>query len=202
MFALCPTCNQPVSGSDDGYRVAIEPTWRRRLFIHAECEYDGDTAEESAGTTGVSNPESEAVMAQKVQVLLEDDLDGGEATETIAFGLDGTNYEIDLSDENAAALRDAFARYVGAARRAGRSGGRTIPGARSGSLRTTSGPDPKEVRVWASENGINVPDRGRLPKDIIEQFENRNATPTKATTKVKADKGTDKKAKAEAEPQP
>ena len=58
-------------------------------------------------------------MAQKVHITLEDDLDGGEATETVSFGLDGRTYEIDLNDKNAAALRDALARYVAAARRSG-----------------------------------------------------------------------------------
>ena len=62
-------------------------------------------------------------MAQKVQVLLVDDLDGGEASETVSFALDGTSYEIDLSGKNADELRDVFAKYVGVARKAGRSGG-------------------------------------------------------------------------------
>ena len=59
-------------------------------------------------------------MAQKVQVLLVDDLDGGEASETVSFALDGNNYEIDLSGKNATELRDSFAKYVGAARKVGR----------------------------------------------------------------------------------
>ena len=71
-----------------------------------------------------------ARMAQKVQVLLVDDLDGGEATETVSFALDGTSYEIDLSGKNAEELRDAFAKYVGAARKAGRSG--SAPDGRGG----------------------------------------------------------------------
>jgi len=60
-------------------------------------------------------------VAQKVQVILVDDLDGGEAVETIKFGLDGKNFEIDLSEDNAKALRDAFAPYVGVARGLGRA---------------------------------------------------------------------------------
>ena len=62
-------------------------------------------------------------MAQKVQVLLVDDLDGGEASETVSFALDGTSYEIDLSGKNATSCATSFAKYVGAARKAGRSGG-------------------------------------------------------------------------------
>ena len=60
-------------------------------------------------------------MAQKVQVLLVDDLDGGEASETVSFALDGSSYEIDLSGKNAEEMRDALAKYVGAARKAGRT---------------------------------------------------------------------------------
>ena len=56
-------------------------------------------------------------MAQKVHIVLEDDLDGSDATQTVTFGLDGTSYEIDLNDKNAGALRDALATYVGHARK-------------------------------------------------------------------------------------
>ena len=66
-------------------------------------------------------------MAQKIQILLIDDLDGSEAEGTVRFGLDGTDYEIDLNGEHARALRDALARYVHAARRAG--GGARRPAA-------------------------------------------------------------------------
>ena len=70
-------------------------------------------------------------MAQKVQIILEDDLDGGEASETVSFGLDGTNYEIDLNEENATALREAFAAYVGHARK--------VTGARRGAKKSPAG---------------------------------------------------------------
>ena len=48
-------------------------------------------------------------MAQRVQIILEDDYDGGTAVETVSFALDGAEYEIDLSAKNAAGLRDALA---------------------------------------------------------------------------------------------
>ena len=60
-------------------------------------------------------------MAQKVNIVLVDDLDGSEATESVSFGLDGTSYEIDLNDKNATALRDALSGYVGHARKVGSS---------------------------------------------------------------------------------
>lgn len=58
-------------------------------------------------------------MAQRVHVVLEDDMDGGPADETVHFGLDGSAYEIDLSSGRAEQLRAAVAPFVTAARRAG-----------------------------------------------------------------------------------
>ena len=70
-------------------------------------------------------------MAQKVQTLFVDDIDGSDADGTVRFGLDGTDYEIDLNSEHAQALRDALARYISAARRVGGApGGRRAAGAR------------------------------------------------------------------------
>ena len=106
-------------------------------------------------------------MAQKIQVLLVDDLDGGEAEGTVRFGLDGVDYEIDLSAEHAEALRRALAPFIDAARRgpgAGRQQGRR--GQRAGA----SGPDTTEVREWARAQGIEVKDRGRVPADLIVRF--------------------------------
>jgi nucleoid-associated protein Lsr2 len=107
-------------------------------------------------------------MAQKVQTLFIDDLDGSEAEGTVRFGLDGTEYEIDLSAEHAQALRDALARYVGAARRVGGSARR--PG-RAGRRRPAGGPNPVEVREWAKEQGIEVKDRGRVPAELLVKFQ-------------------------------
>jgi len=106
-------------------------------------------------------------MAQKVQIILEDDLDGGEADETVSFALDGTSYEIDLNEDNATKLREALATYVGHARKVTGSRGR----GRAKSASSTSGPSPKEVREWARENGHDVPDRGRIPADVREAFD-------------------------------
>jgi nucleoid-associated protein Lsr2 len=103
-------------------------------------------------------------MAQKVHITLEDDLDGGDAAETVAFGLDGRTYEIDLNAKNAKALRDALAKYVAAARRAG---GRSS----SAKRRTQVGTSAREIRDWARSNGQKVPDRGRIPSGVREAFE-------------------------------
>ena len=105
-------------------------------------------------------------MAQKVHIVLEDDLDGSDATQTVSFGLDGTSYEIDLHDKNAGALRDALAGYVGHARKVG--------GARRGrraSAATSNGHSAREIRDWARSNGHKVPERGRIPGEVREAFE-------------------------------
>lgn len=106
-------------------------------------------------------------MAQKVSIVLVDDIDGSEATETVSFGLDGTSYEIDLNKKNAAALRDAVAGYVGNARKV--AGNRR--GARRATTTTNLGPAAREVRDWARSNGFSVPDRGRIPADVREAFD-------------------------------
>jgi nucleoid-associated protein Lsr2 len=108
-----------------------------------------------------------AAMAQKVQTLFIDDLDGSEADGTVRFGLDGTEYEIDLNTEHAQKLRDALAPYVGAARRAG---GSTRSQARSGRKSPKGGPDSTEVREWAKAQGIDVKDRGRIPAELVVKF--------------------------------
>ena len=118
-------------------------------------------------------------MAQKVQVILVDDVDGGEASETVSFALDGVSYEIDVSESNAAALRDALAPWVGHARRVGgRSGGSGGGRARSGGGSSSSGRsrgnskhDLSDVRSWARENGFQVSDRGRVSSEVIAAYE-------------------------------
>jgi hypothetical protein len=106
-------------------------------------------------------------VAQKIQTLFIDDLDGSQAEGTVRFGLDGTEYEIDLNAEHARALRDALARYVRAARRAG--GGTRRP-ARGGRRAPAGRPDSTEVREWAKAQGIEVKDRGRVPAEVVARF--------------------------------
>ena len=107
-------------------------------------------------------------MAQKVHIVLVDDLDGSEATESVSFGLDGTSYEIDLSEENAAQLREALAPYVGHARKVGGPGRRN--GRRSAAA-SSDGPSAREIRDWARENGYEVPDRGRVSAEVRSAFD-------------------------------
>src|SRR5579863_1027066 len=119
-----------------------------------------------AGTAEISE-RNRASVAQKIQTLFIDDLDGSTAEGTVRFGLDGTEYEIDLNAEHAKSLRDALARYVGAARRV--SGGTRRP-ARSGRRASASGLNSTEVREWAKAQGIEEKDRGRVPAELVVRF--------------------------------
>jgi hypothetical protein len=109
--------------------------------------------------------ETERAVAQKIQTLFIDDLDGSPAEGTVRFGLDGTEYEIDLNTEHAQALRAALARYVDAARR---GGGSKSP-ARS-RRKAADSLDTTEIRDWARGQGIEVKDRGRIPADLVVKF--------------------------------
>ena len=105
-------------------------------------------------------------MAQKTLVVLEDDIDGGEADVTVKFSLEGVSYEIDLSAKNANKLRDDFAKYVAAGRRVGGRAARGRVGSR-GAGRNRSA----QVREWARSQGLKVSDRGRIPADIVNQYD-------------------------------
>ncbi|MEJ5867640.1 Lsr2 family protein [Pseudokineococcus sp. 5B2Z-1] len=113
-------------------------------------------------------------MAQKTKVILIDDVEGGEADETVTFALDGVSYEIDLTSERAAQLRDALAPWVGHARKAGgrSSGGARRPTRSSGSSSSSSagGVDTAAVREWARENGHTVSERGRISGAVLEAY--------------------------------
>lgn len=107
-------------------------------------------------------------MAQKVNIVLVDDLDGTEATETVTFGLDGSTYEIDLNDANASALREALSGYVGHARKV--TGGRRARKS-SGGTGGTSTSNTKDVREWAKAQGMEVSERGRISADVQQAYD-------------------------------
>lgn len=106
-------------------------------------------------------------MAQKIQTLFIDDLDGSDAEGTVRFGLDGAEYEIDLSSAHAQELRDALAAYVGSARRVGGGARRPV---RAGRKASASGLNTTEVREWAKAQGIDVKERGRVPAELVVKF--------------------------------
>jgi NOL1/NOP2/fmu family ribosome biogenesis protein len=105
-------------------------------------------------------------MAQRIQTLLIDDLDGGEAAGTVRFGLDGTEYEIDLSATHSDELRKALEQYLAHARR---TGGTARSAVRS--RRASITVDTAKVREWARGQGIEVKDRGRVPANVVEQYQ-------------------------------
>ncbi|MDP4503647.1 Lsr2 family protein [Nonomuraea sp. NBC_00507] len=107
-------------------------------------------------------------MAKQIQEILIDDLDGGEANETVSFAIDGSSYEIDLSDLNAKKLRDALTPFVQNARRAGAVATRRR--GRGGS-RAMSREKSSEIRQWAKAHGLPVSERGRIASTVVEKYE-------------------------------
>ena len=112
-------------------------------------------------------------MAQRVQIILEDDYDGGEADETVTFGLDGAEYEIDLSTANATDLRNAFAPWLAHARKVG--GRRRSRAAASRAASSESGGSTSDIRAWAVDNGMDVSSRGRISSEVREAYEKAHA---------------------------
>ena len=106
-------------------------------------------------------------MARKVLTVLQDDLDGSNAKETVQFSLDGVAYEIDLSERNANRLRNSLSDFITHGRRVG---GRARRGTGSAKARSFDGIDNKAVRVWAKSAGIELSTRGRIPADVVEQY--------------------------------
>lgn len=105
-------------------------------------------------------------MAQKVKIILVDDLDGGTAEETVRFGLDGAQYEVDLSTEHAKKLRSVLKPYVDVARKGSNRGAK---GGRGAAVRNTSN-ETAQIRQWARDNGHKVSDRGRIHADIVAAY--------------------------------
>ena len=121
-------------------------------------------------------------MAHKVLVQMVDDIDGGVAHQTVPFGLDGVQYEIDLSDKNAGTLREEFARYIAASRR---TGGRKV---RRGTGSATPTPEDRErsrsIRAWAADNGWSISERGRIPTDVVTAYENSRTSGPKSRSRA------------------
>jgi hypothetical protein len=107
-------------------------------------------------------------MAEQIIKRLIDDIDGGEAEETVQFSLDGVPYEIDLSSANAKKVRDSLAPFVEHARKAGGSAG---GGRRRRSRAASSRERSADIRAWAKARGIKVNERGRIPATVVEEYE-------------------------------
>ena len=114
-------------------------------------------------------------MAQRVQIVLTDDLDQTNAAETVVFALDGVSYEIDLSEANARNLREALAPYLAVARKT--SGSRRPSSKRGATARrkSDSSASANEIRAWAISQGMNVSARGRVSAEVREAYENEHS---------------------------
>lgn len=119
-------------------------------------------------------------MARRIVHQLVDDLDGTVlevgSGETVLFSLDGTAYEIDVTDENAAALRAALAPFIAAARAVsartpGSRGASSTGGGASRRQKRSGQRDYAPVRAWAAENGYTVSERGRVPASVLEAYD-------------------------------
>lgn len=104
-------------------------------------------------------------MVMRVVEVFEDDLDGSSADVTLSFALDGTSYEIDLSDANAQRMREVFQPYVEAAKPVAKAK------VQKRSAGRPSGDSPAVVRAWAKANGYEVNERGRIPSNVIAAYQ-------------------------------
>lgn len=109
-------------------------------------------------------------MAKQTITKLIDDLDKGEADETVKFGLDGVQYEIDLSAKNAAKLRETLDPYVRAGSKLGRAAGMVSTRRRGGAPATTDRAQNKAIREWAKSKNKKISDRGRIPEEIVAEY--------------------------------
>jgi hypothetical protein len=115
----------------------------------------------------------EGEVAQRVQIILEDDYDGGEADETVSFALDGAEYEIDLSSANATQLRNALAPWLSHARKVG--GRRRSRSVAAKAPATDSAGSTSDIRAWALDNGMEVSSRGRISSEVRSAYEQAHA---------------------------
>jgi Lsr2 len=118
-------------------------------------------------------------MAQVTEVRLVDDLDGGAAAESVAFGIDGRFYEIDLNEAHAARLREVFAPFVSSARRAS-GGSPASPRVKTATRAGRSRGETAAIREWAIAHGHEVANRGRIPAQVVEAYESRDSAPSAA----------------------
>jgi hypothetical protein len=121
---------------------------------------------------------------QRLDVQLEDDLTGGPADETVVFGIDGRSYEIDLSTKHAADLRKQLARFIEHARTARTRRPR-------GTVRTTASRERShQIRAWAQAHGYVIAAHGRLPRDVVAEYEREGQDGQQAPQSPRRRKGT------------
>jgi hypothetical protein len=160
--------NRATAGTSTAKKNLSHIDYENAVKLHPK----NNTAYDSLSTTHRVQRSMTGVIAvaQKVEVTLVDDLDGGAADETVSFAIDGASYEIDLSGKNAQKLRDAVTPYLGAARKVGRVAARSGRGGRSGGSATVDREQNQAIREWAKKKGLNVSERGRIPAEIVERY--------------------------------
>lgn len=112
-------------------------------------------------------------MAKRTIHVLVDDIDGGDADETVKFAIDGIQYEIDLSKKNANKLREVLSPYIASGSKVGRGG--VLAGGRAAATRVRAGgagdrDQNRAIREWALSKGIQVSDRGRIKQEIVDRY--------------------------------
>ncbi|HXT45285.1 MAG TPA: Lsr2 family protein [Pseudonocardiaceae bacterium] len=110
-------------------------------------------------------------MARKVETALVDDMTGDAADETVSFGLDGVEFEIDLSANNAGVLRDILADYANAGRKVGKRTAVSNTRSRAAATSRENREQTAAIRAWAREAGRQVSDRGRISAEVVKAFE-------------------------------
>ena len=114
-------------------------------------------------------------MAKITEVKLVDDIDGTDGDETVEFGIDGWDYEIDLSGDNAKLIRHDLGKFIGSARRLGRTGRRAVAQPSAGRRKPSVDKEQNQaVREWARKRGMKVSDRGRIPGEVLDAYHTEN----------------------------
>jgi Lsr2 len=149
--AMCTVCDKPLAYPASPLRIGM------RCEVLRRCQ-----------AKLLLPPTEWSTMAQKIQTLFIDDIDGGEAEGTVRFSLDGAEYEIDLCAAHNAELRNALGKYVSHARKVTARGAR--PAGRAAGRRPSS-LDTTAVRSWARDNGIDIKERGRVPADVVAKYQ-------------------------------
>ena len=142
----------------------------RRIFGNRLAVFDQPWTLEIGGNGIYVSPERKCTVARVTEVRLVDDLDGSKASETVTFGLDNKQYELDLSKKNAAKLRDALAPFVASARRSGGRRRRSSNGSKATQKPATDRERTAAIREWAREHGHTVADRGRIPATVLDAY--------------------------------
>ena len=104
-------------------------------------------------------------------MIITDDLDGSPHATPVTFALEGTTYSIDLGEQSMVRLRAALAPFIERAQTSQRAALAAIKDRNAGADR---GYDLSELRSWAATNEIHLPQRGRIPRAVIDQY--RSAT--------------------------